>query len=254
MLSPLRSCAGMGTRPQALAYQRALRCSEVHDVDVRTESHVEGEVPADVVRIVIDHNLVAIPEPAVAKSNVRGSDIEVESAKPEAAGAASRQMPNVALPDATREASVLPGVIEMIVGISLTGVVPNPLAVGVDVRSIGMPSGVAIVGFFLRRGCGFRVADRGRAFLRDIPGMFCWLGLGVLCKNGDWDQQEYRQDQSKLVHVVLQLKYRLPDKDILCLIMRKYQIEQTTHRHVAGWNSTNEQPQILYALRYGGSM
>src|SRR5208337_255197 len=73
------------------AAKRALRAcrswsilSEKHDVNVSPQPHVIGEVPAEVIRILINHDLVRNPEPVIAKAVVVRGNAEVEAAKPEA--------------------------------------------------------------------------------------------------------------------------------------------------------------------------
>jgi len=63
--------------------------TQVHDVDVGTQPHVVGEVPAVVVRVFVDHNLIAVPEPVTAVTHVERCDIEIETSKPEPARTAS---------------------------------------------------------------------------------------------------------------------------------------------------------------------
>lgn len=58
-------------------------------MNVRSESNVIGEVPAEMIRVIVNHDVVAIPVPVVAVSGVKGRNVEIESAKPEAAGTAS---------------------------------------------------------------------------------------------------------------------------------------------------------------------
>jgi len=85
-----------------------------------------------VVRIVIDNNIVAVPQPVVAEADVIRGNAEIEAAG---------------------KASVLPGMIEVVVRIIGAGVVANPLAVSVDVRRIGMAGLVVkVTGFLSGRG------------------------------------------------------------------------------------------------------
>ena len=100
--------------------------------------HVVGEIPAVVVGIFVDHDLVAVPVPVVAIGEIKRGNAEVEAAKPEAAGAASADAPDVAAAEAAGEAAMLPGMIEVEAGVVASSVVSNPLAVVVDVRSFGM--------------------------------------------------------------------------------------------------------------------
>ena len=84
---------------------------------VGAESHVVGEISAFVVGVFVDHDLVAVPEPVVAETDVIRSYAEIKATEPEAVGTASREMPDVAAAEAAGEASVLPGMIEIVVGI-----------------------------------------------------------------------------------------------------------------------------------------
>ena len=97
------------------------------------------------VGIFIDHDLVAVPEPVTAQGKVKGGDAEIEAAKPEAAGAASTDAPDVAAAEASGEAAMFPGMIEVETGVIASGVVSNPSAVVVDVRGVGMAFPVAII-------------------------------------------------------------------------------------------------------------
>jgi putative intracellular protease/amidase len=130
-------------------------------VDVRTQSYVVGEVPAIVIRVFVDHDVVAVPEPVVAEAQVERGDAEVEASEPETAGAASGKVPDVASPEASGEVAVLPGMIEMKTGVVSSVLVPDPLPVVVDVWGFGMAFMVAKsrMGSFMRRAvvCGWTV-------------------------------------------------------------------------------------------------
>lgn len=64
-------------------------CAEVLDVNVGAEARVVGEVPADVIGIVVDHDVIRSPVPVAAVVEVVGRYAEVESAKPETTRAAA---------------------------------------------------------------------------------------------------------------------------------------------------------------------
>jgi len=117
--------------------------SQIHYVDVGAQPHVVGEVPAVVVGIFVDDDVVAVPEPVAAVGEIECADAEIEAAEPEAAGTASGEMPDVAAAEAAGEVAVLPGMIEMHAGIVTAGVVADPFAVGMDVRGVGM-SGLVV--------------------------------------------------------------------------------------------------------------
>jgi hypothetical protein len=76
-------------------------------------------------------------------------------------------MPNVAAAEAAGETSVLPRMIEMIVGVVGAAVMADPFAIGMDVRSVGMAGLVVEV-----RRCRDRMSNRRRTgpVLRDVPG------------------------------------------------------------------------------------
>jgi hypothetical protein len=81
-----------------------------------------------VVRIVIDNDIVAVPQPVVAEADVIRGNAEIEAAEPESVRTAATEMPNVTATEAAGKASVLPGMIEVVVRIIGAGVVANPLA------------------------------------------------------------------------------------------------------------------------------
>ena len=62
-------------------------------------------------------------------------------------------MPNVATANPARKVPVLPRMINVIAGVTRTGIVSNPLAVVVNVRSLRVPGRVGIM-TFLRSGRG----------------------------------------------------------------------------------------------------
>ena len=107
-------------------------------MDVGAQPNVVGEIPAVVVRIFIDHDLIGAPIPGIAEGEVNGSDGEIETAEPEALSIATCNAPHVAFAEAAGEVPVLPGMIEMIVRIIGAGIVADPLVVSVNVRSVGM--------------------------------------------------------------------------------------------------------------------
>lgn len=149
-------------------------------MDVSAEANVVGQVPAVVIGILVDDDLVGVPEPIVAVIEVRGRDGEIEAAEPEAFAIAAGDAPDVAAAEAAVEVAVLPRMIEMEAGVIAAGIVADPLTVGVDVRSfrVALPVGV--------------VATLGLLMLR-LP-VLVWLtgvvtmlnGLSVLIGLGRW--------------------------------------------------------------------
>jgi hypothetical protein len=111
--------------------------TEILDVNVGAEPGVVGKIPARMVRIFVDNDLVGVPEPAVDIGQVVGSYAEVEASKPEAGRAAAAQTPDMRRTKAAGEVSVLPGMVEMVVGVVGAGFVAYPV-VFIDVWGVGM--------------------------------------------------------------------------------------------------------------------
>ena len=142
--------------------------AEILNVDVSAEADVVGQVPAVMVWVVVEYDLVGAPDPIVAEAEVSGSHTEIETAEPEALAVATFDAPHVALADAPREAAMLPGMIKMIVGIVAAGIVAYPLIVGVNVRSFGVAGFVGIFWSLLRCRVCFR-PGRSRTVSGDVP-------------------------------------------------------------------------------------
>jgi hypothetical protein len=53
-------------------------------VNVGTEPDVVSEIPADVIRVVVEHNIVTIPEPVRAQADLERRHAEIVAAEPEA--------------------------------------------------------------------------------------------------------------------------------------------------------------------------
>ena len=107
-------------------------------MDVGSETNVIGKIPANVVRIIVDYDFIAVPIPVTAIADVVGRHAEEESTKPKAFRASSTQMPNMSAADLTRKVSVLPRMIEMVVSIVTARIVTDPLVIRVHVRCLGM--------------------------------------------------------------------------------------------------------------------
>jgi hypothetical protein len=177
-----------------------LTVPQIFHVAVRPQPHVVGQVPADVIGVVINHNLVGIPQPVTAKAQIIWRDAEVKAAEPESRRTSSSQMPDVMRAKSAGEVPVLPRMIEMIVRIVLPGIVPDPLAIWMNVRSIRMPFLIHI----------------GMIFFDGMPsalhrsGCMSWRVRGgthttrmTLRKNRNAAQQQPCQKSSKMLHVHL---------------------------------------------------
>lgn len=114
-------------------------------MDVCSQSDVVSEIPADVVRIRVDDDVVRIPEPAGTIIDIVRSHTEVKASEPEAIRRSSNQPIDVAASYAAGEMAMLPRMIQVIVRIIRSGIVPDPFSsVGVNVRSRWMTGLVAI--------------------------------------------------------------------------------------------------------------
>src|ERR1017187_662701 len=132
------------------------------------------------VGVLVNHDLVRVPEPAVAEVDIIGSHEEVETAKPTAIRPPSRRAPDMLFANTAHESSMLPRVIEMIVRVVRPGVVPNPfVAFHVYVRRLRMArlvsvsrAGGCIRLMGSRRSGMLRTMIRSGAVRRDVPAAY----------------------------------------------------------------------------------
>lgn len=128
-------------------------------MDISTQPHVVSKVPANVVWIFEDGDIVAIPGPVTAVADIEIGNAEVESAEPEAARSSASETPYMATAEASGEMAVLPWMVKMETGVVASIIVADPLAVSVDVGSLGMTFLVAEILFrgtlMRRRGVGW---------------------------------------------------------------------------------------------------
>ena len=109
------------------------------DVDVGAETNVVGKVKAVVIGVFIDHDVVAIPPPVITESDIKRGNAEIKSAEPETIGTASGEVPDMATTEAASEMAVLPGMVQVVVGIIAAGIVTDPFSIAVDMRGVRMP-------------------------------------------------------------------------------------------------------------------
>jgi hypothetical protein len=141
--------------------------AQVFDVDVSAETSVVGQIPAIVVGVFVDDNVVAGPVPVRAIGQIERAYAEVEPAEPEARGATAGEMPDVAGTEAGGETAVRPGMIEMEAWIIFGVFVADPFAIGVNVRRFRMARFVGEFGR-TRRGRVRSRANRRRTVFRDV--------------------------------------------------------------------------------------
>jgi hypothetical protein len=166
-------------------------------VNVGAEPRVVGEIPAFVVGIVVDDDIVAVPVPAVAEGYVIGGYPEVEAAEPEASRAAASQTPVMFGAKAAGEATVFPRVIEMIVRIVAAGVVAYPVIAFVDVGRVGVSLMVVKVAMiFLGMGRAVEFARSVSRWTRR-----CVLTTArVLCNRGQAGDERHSQNSQICFH------------------------------------------------------
>jgi len=111
---------------------------------ISAEPFVVGKIPADVIGILINHDVVRVPEPPLAKGYVKGSNAPVPSVEPEAARPSAGKVPDVMRTKATTPMAMLPWAVEMIVRIVAASIVADP-DLSVDVRHAGMAFMIAEV-------------------------------------------------------------------------------------------------------------
>lgn len=97
-------------------------------MDVGAQPCVVGQVPAGIIGIVIEHDIVTVPKPAITKGYIGRGNTEEETAKPEAIRSATFNPPDVPCTDLSGKMPVLPGMIQVIARI-VSAFVPNPLVI-----------------------------------------------------------------------------------------------------------------------------
>ena len=114
--------------------------------------------------VVIDHDLIGIPQPTIAKCKFEWRHREVEAAKPEAVRPSPLQAKHMSRPEAAGKVAMWKRVIEMEARVLRTGV-PDPLVVaGVNVWSTGVTGR-----FRMRSGRGTAPYCRCGPMCRNVP-------------------------------------------------------------------------------------
>ncbi len=167
------------------------------------------------VGIVINDDVIVAPIPIVAIGEIKWGNAEVVSAEPEAAGTASAEPPYEARTESALEVPVFPGMVEVIVDSGAVNVMPDPLAILVNVRSFG-------VAFLVAEGCRMilrMIAGRSRCVrhwpsnivvggrrsgARDVAATDSARGLIVTCTfavvivlSKSWERQDQRDSDQQ---------------------------------------------------------
>src|ERR1035438_10315653 len=119
-------------------------CTEILDMHIGAEADVVGEVPSGMVRVIVNHDVVGVPQPAVAEGNIVRGYHPVPVVEPETPRAAAGQVPFVDAPKAAGEMSMLPRFVHVVACIVRAGVVTYP-GLSIHVRNVGMAGLVAVV-------------------------------------------------------------------------------------------------------------
>src|SRR5580693_308751 len=94
-----------------------LLSSHILNVHVSPKTHVVSQVPAIVVGIFVDHDVVPTPVPITAEAHIIRGDTEIEATEPKSARPASREMPDVSAAKTAGKTTVLKRMVHVIVRI-----------------------------------------------------------------------------------------------------------------------------------------
>ena len=200
---------------------------------VRAEPRVIRQVKPIVVGVVVEHDVVVVPEPIADKRRIRGSDLEVETAHAEPIAIASAKPPNVLCANRLCEVSVVPWAIQVVARVGASRRVSDPLViVCVHMRCFWMSGLVSPHGRCRGGGrtSGSGLTNRRGAVLRNVSAADALFPIGrrgrasgfsaSLLRSGDkrragrthQEPDERRQHESSLNGSSghdWQLKYRL---------------------------------------------
>jgi hypothetical protein len=136
-------------------------------MDIGAETRVVSEVPAWIVGIFVDDNVIRVPEPGVCVSEIVRSDAPVPVIEPEAVRAAADEAPTMCGTEAAIPMAMFPRVIEVVVRVVGAVVVTDP-ASAIDMRLVGMANlvGEVVIVFSPGRSVvGLRAMRRGSVHL-----------------------------------------------------------------------------------------
>ena len=146
---------------------------EILYVRISTQPWIVCEIPANMVGVLVDNDLIAGPIPARNDVVIVRGDIPEETTKPEAFPVSAAEHENVLRAKSAAEASVRPRLIEVVMRIVGAAIMSHPLVVlGVDMRNIRMTllvHGNMVFGGGRPASCRCRSA-RGRGTVgRNVP-------------------------------------------------------------------------------------
>jgi hypothetical protein len=157
------------------------------------------------VGILVNHDVVGVPEPAPRVANIIGSDREEETVKAESRRPTALKAVYVTGSKDTREVTVSPRTSELIVNVFTSLVTDPPVRPSVNVGAGGMTSGLRE----MLLGGGMRGVGHGRgAVFRNVtatdfmPRLLCSRFMPRFCRHERTDATDKKRDQQRagLVH------------------------------------------------------
>ncbi len=96
---------------------------------ISAKAHVIGEIPSDVIRIRIEHDIVTVPEPVITIGVVEEADGKDEAADEEPPAIAALHPPHMFWAQGTGKVTVFPWMLETVMRIVPPRVMSNPTIV-----------------------------------------------------------------------------------------------------------------------------
>lgn len=113
--------------------------AEILNMDVSAQPGVISQVPAGVIGIVVNHDIVISPIPVIDVIVVIGCHAKIKSAEPETIPVPALNPVDMPGAEFAAEASMFPGMIEVVVRVVPAGVVSHlTICLRVHVRRFGM--------------------------------------------------------------------------------------------------------------------
>ena len=125
--------------------------SQIHHMHIGPKPGVVCEVPAGMIGILVNHDGVAIPEPAINIAKLVWEYAEKVTVKPEPIAVPALEPENMAGSKTAAKASMFPRMIKVEASIIRSRIVPDPFTVRLDVGRVRMPGSVGKVAI-CRRG------------------------------------------------------------------------------------------------------
>ena len=180
-------------------------------MNIGAKPNVIGQIPPDVIGIVVDHDVIRSPIPIATIADIVWRNREEEAAESEPLWATSPKPPNVASTCGSGKMSVLPSPVDVIVRVTPAGIVPDPLVVlGMNVGSLWMPSLVGKRAPLRGRGRLMRNSHRSRPVRRNVSASYSALStagprrltalVASLGEHGYSKQQNHQKQPGKNSH------------------------------------------------------